>query len=1401
MPQRIFTNCRSLFENEAMKYFRTSKEYSDFDLHLDKVLLISDRILASCEGNPDHGRVSQEISQRFQNLMDTKKDRGESVSNLLESLEIWLKAVFWLVNPSKWKVANEKSKIAKSEGKTSHFNLYQVILELGLLSEKEIKKTAKDVEDISDNVRRMIWHAKEDRNPIIHSGAEIPEDDLIRQKRYALIAFLAPIFRHQQALQSTLRCLVTRAPAFGPLDTLAKQVDSERRGHIEYFAGRMEWLTTLREKLETLSKNEGVYILLTASEGTGKSALVSKLSQFLADDSPVLGTNTTETQKTAPWLPGVILHLGKASNLPAEFVPFLINQISCLIVSDLPPFNDIFLEANRLETADLDSGNLNLKKLLVNKDDEGSRFISNSHSVYSAKSGSNGFIYARRLIFEALERLVAETGKVFLLLDALEEISSDGSSLAFLPERLPPGVSCLLTSRPQTPAVDFVQSKLKNIEIIELKQLTREEVPLLTNVPDKTLEGKEFNNKVMEKTDGLPLLLSNIGNQVRNSSIKLSSIQINGIRNRHFELKAKEWIGHGAEQDENNVLKKEILGLLSIFEPVMPIHLEDVQSYLISRNLDFELPKIRQVLTPVSTQLQGLEIGRIKLTMRPFAEYIRETYFSRIDLFRIFKKITEWLINDPDINPALCSRLFVVWKSIQKSEPNTALLAPSHIDHLNRLPQILFEYQKQKILFRIAKLLFEQGKETDNLAIECMRLAAKLGSLEAMGSFSNIINEDIADDLRREAVDWVKKGAENGDPESMMIIGNRLIEGRGINKDVDSGVNWLTRAADSGHARALFSLGSRLVFGISVKKNVEDGMKMICRASDLNFLPSDYLLGTLFVTGYECKKDLKKGLLHLEKAASSGFIKAIRFLGDCLIRGFHIEKDVAKGISYLEKAISLDDDVSTVKLARFFIEGDMAFRNPDKGIAILEAGVNKNQLLSKRELGEKLVIDNKKSNKDRERGIKLLEEAIEAGDVLSMEILAYFLLKQANPDSEKAKGLLFQAIELGSDNAAINLARMIGLGHGFSKRPDEAMKILRKFAVGDRHEIILELGKSLITGEYCEKNIKEGEIIIASLCENKFTPAMVYFSDLLLDGKIIKPDQFRGLALLEELVLLGDTTGMVSLGSHLINFNNNPLDIQRGLGLLDRAHSDGSLEATYLLGKYLIEGAIVEKNAQNGLKLIRQAASSSHIDSMHFLAIEMATGINIEKNDAEIEFMLNNIKNIKFESLLTLGMEMYLKKIYRWAAWCFFEAFKKGSIIGGNNLAFMARRKEVPECMRVPPLSELLKKGVQEKFNFSLVNKALCIINGLGATVDWKKADHIIASVGTLAEEPDSHPILFWHELTKKPEDATEGHLVVGWLCYHNKGPDPDAMTISERLKLAMEGGIDLPDFLISGPS
>ena len=394
----------------------------------------------------------------------------------------------------------------------------------------------------------------------------------------------------------------------------------------------------------------------------------------------------------------------------------------------------------------------------------------------------------RKAIYVTLERVAQEHGPLSVILDALDEISPDGTTLDFLPEQLPPGVSVLLTARQNSGAANWLTSN-RDVKKLRLTGIESSEVHLFTRVEQSDGEaGARFNEKVWRVTQGTPVLVIAAAKSLVESQGDFTSVKIDSQLNSVFERQASEW--RLSQETDTDPLQDTLL-LLAIFEPATPLGLDMVQSFVEHRyQCSMSLAELRRLLQIVGAQLEGFETGSaVKLGLKAFADYIRHSYCSRNDLRRVLEGIVTWLSDDEDIDPKTITRFLEYWTDpVHEKSAGYRRLA-------DKLLTALEGRRDAKLLYQIALLSRVKKAKRDIMppfAERCLRSAAEMG-----------------------------------DTGAMHLLGYVLSEGSGLPQDIRLGAEWLQKAASAGHVPAMIELGLRLLDGDCIETNCVEGESVV----------------------------------------------------------------------------------------------------------------------------------------------------------------------------------------------------------------------------------------------------------------------------------------------------------------------------------------------------------------------------------------------------------------------------------------------------------------------------------------------------------------------------------------------------------------------------------------------
>lgn len=163
------------------------------------------------------------------------------------------------------------------------------------------------------------------------------------------------------------------------------------------------------------------------------------------------------------------------------------------------------------------------------------------------------------------------------------------------------------------------------------------------------------------------------------------------------------------------------------------------------------------------------------------------------------------------------------------------------------------------------------------------------------------------------------------------------------------------------------------------------------------------------------------------------------------------------------------------------------------------------------------------------------------------------------------------------------------------------------------------------------------------------------------------------------------------------------------------------------------------------------------------------------------------------KKVMESAMSSYDQKDFETAAFAFRKLAEADDSVAQNNLAYMIRRKQT-ESRTEPPILEamiLLRKGIEDKEAFSLVNMALIFALDLGEERDWRTADEMISEISANEAE---EVFCWWKGLAD--EGDIEGTLVLLWLLRHRKVKQSQVGNVKELQKQVKEGFGKMPEWL-----
>jgi TPR repeat protein len=183
----------------------------------------------------------------------------------------------------------------------------------------------------------------------------------------------------------------------------------------------------------------------------------------------------------------------------------------------------------------------------------------------------------------------------------------------------------------------------------------------------------------------------------------------------------------------------------------------------------------------------------------------------------------------------------------------------------------------------------------------------------------------MLEDSPGKAAQAILAAAGQGVIEAQLLLGQILLDGRGIEADAEVARRWFGIAAQGGSAMAHNMLGRCLEHGWGGEVNVAQAAVHYARAADAGLDWGLYNLGNLLATGRGVPANQAQALMCYEKAARLGHAKSMNLYGRYLEQGIATAPSPARAVRWYRRAAEAGDFRGMFSLALVLVErGQMA---------------------------------------------------------------------------------------------------------------------------------------------------------------------------------------------------------------------------------------------------------------------------------------------------------------------------------------------------------------------------------------------------------------------------------------------------------------------------------------------
>ncbi|MGZ5847693.1 MAG: tetratricopeptide repeat protein [Ramlibacter sp.] len=221
----------------------------------------------------------------------------------------------------------------------------------------------------------------------------------------------------------------------------------------------------------------------------------------------------------------------------------------------------------------------------------------------------------------------------------------------------------------------------------------------------------------------------------------------------------------------------------------------------------------------------------------------------------------------------------------------------------------------------------------------------------------------------------------------------------------------------------------------------------------------------------------------------------------------------------------------------------------------------------------------------------------------------------------RAAGLLKEATDMGSDEAKLDYAYVLGNGTGVDGNGPEAIRLLEQLAAKGQLEGMVVLGRALRNGWWGQaKDGPRSTELFRRAWEGGDPNGRLLYAQALLDGTGVAKDPDRGLALVREGVERGHLPSQLEYARMLTYGEGVPRDEAAGLELYHTVAERGDRAAQFGVGLALLNGRGAPRDEKTGARWIDASARQGYGVAQLQLADMYRSGRGLPQRSGEAYF-------------------------------------------------------------------------------------------------------------------------------------------------------------------------------------
>jgi TPR repeat protein len=210
------------------------------------------------------------------------------------------------------------------------------------------------------------------------------------------------------------------------------------------------------------------------------------------------------------------------------------------------------------------------------------------------------------------------------------------------------------------------------------------------------------------------------------------------------------------------------------------------------------------------------------------------------------------------------------------------------------------------------------------------------------------------DDEPPQAWKWLEDTANQGDAQAQAGLAMRYISAPPPFRDVAAGTNWLWRGVQQERANSMMFLGQLLLQGLVIPQDRAAGLELLNRAAALGHAPAQSFLADQAFTEPR-GATVPEALRYYELAAQQHWPRAVASLGYLFMEGSHVPLNLRRGRDLLLRAAALEEPRAQYSCGLALLRGDWGVTNQNDALVFLRAAADQGVRAAQKACGDLLA--------------------------------------------------------------------------------------------------------------------------------------------------------------------------------------------------------------------------------------------------------------------------------------------------------------------------------------------------------------------------------------------------------------------------------------------------------------